>query len=472
MGMVGARYRYGGDRPERGLRLQRSRVLRLSRQAGYERTAHLARANFAPRARSQSRDAGAGDLMFFQDQDEAVARRHLSRRRPVRARAGERPASGRRKHRLAVLSRAPRRGRPAAGARRDRVGYRFPPRSAQNSAANRYPTPISQHRLRGARSLPRTLATHVRARAPLGACRGLAVAARASRAALRPAQASSKRPRPRASSPPSPASELEREGELARRRGSGRENALDVGAELVGRQAADAGRRPSDGRAAAQGGAPTAQRRRHADSCAGQLRLARVARHARSSEPGRARQGPSARRGPCPRCAIMPRRQSLPVTYGRFCTPSLGCARGPRRRYDRKGNRNGSIGTRRPRASGSACSSRTTAWKPSGCSPCISRVTAHPRESKTSSRHLLKAQRRRRLVGEPTTTAPQGDINGTVECYAALRCVGMSPDDEPLVRARRWIFEHGGLRGDPRVHALLARVARRVAVERDAEPAA
>ena len=43
--------------------------------------------------------------------------------------------------------------------------------------------------------------------------------------------------------------------------------------------------------------------------------------------------------------------------------------------------------------------------------------------------------------------APQGDINGTVECYAALRSVGMSADDEPLVRARRWIFEHGGLRG-------------------------
>ena len=59
---------------------------------------------------------------------------------------------------------------------------------------------------------------------------------------------------------------------------------------------------------------------------------------------------------------------------------------------------------------------------------------------------LLKAQRPDGSW-EAYYDAPQGDINGTVECYAALRCVGMSPDDEPLVRARRWIFEHGGLRG-------------------------
>jgi len=43
--------------------------------------------------------------------------------------------------------------------------------------------------------------------------------------------------------------------------------------------------------------------------------------------------------------------------------------------------------------------------------------------------------------------APQGDINSTVECYAALRCVGTPADDERLVRAREWIFRHGGLAG-------------------------
>jgi len=43
--------------------------------------------------------------------------------------------------------------------------------------------------------------------------------------------------------------------------------------------------------------------------------------------------------------------------------------------------------------------------------------------------------------------APQGDINSTVECYAALRCVGTPADDERLVRAREWIFRHGGLTG-------------------------
>lgn len=42
--------------------------------------------------------------------------------------------------------------------------------------------------------------------------------------------------------------------------------------------------------------------------------------------------------------------------------------------------------------------------------------------------------------------APAGDINATVECYAALRAAGFSRDDERLVRAREWIFAHGGLR--------------------------
>ena len=43
--------------------------------------------------------------------------------------------------------------------------------------------------------------------------------------------------------------------------------------------------------------------------------------------------------------------------------------------------------------------------------------------------------------------APSGDINSTVECYAALKSVGMSADDEPLVKAREWILGHGGLSG-------------------------
>jgi squalene-hopene/tetraprenyl-beta-curcumene cyclase len=43
--------------------------------------------------------------------------------------------------------------------------------------------------------------------------------------------------------------------------------------------------------------------------------------------------------------------------------------------------------------------------------------------------------------------APQGDINCTVECYAALRAVGMSADSRPLLKAREWILSHGGLSG-------------------------
>jgi squalene-hopene/tetraprenyl-beta-curcumene cyclase len=38
-----------------------------------------------------------------------------------------------------------------------------------------------------------------------------------------------------------------------------------------------------------------------------------------------------------------------------------------------------------------------------------------------------------------------GDINTTVECYAALRAARFSPDSDPVRKAREWIFEHGGL---------------------------
>lgn len=42
--------------------------------------------------------------------------------------------------------------------------------------------------------------------------------------------------------------------------------------------------------------------------------------------------------------------------------------------------------------------------------------------------------------------APAGDINATVESYAALRAAGLAPEAEPLRRARAWILDHGGLR--------------------------
>jgi squalene-hopene/tetraprenyl-beta-curcumene cyclase len=41
--------------------------------------------------------------------------------------------------------------------------------------------------------------------------------------------------------------------------------------------------------------------------------------------------------------------------------------------------------------------------------------------------------------------APTGDINATVEAYAALRAIGMGPDTRPLAAARHWILSHGGL---------------------------
>jgi len=43
--------------------------------------------------------------------------------------------------------------------------------------------------------------------------------------------------------------------------------------------------------------------------------------------------------------------------------------------------------------------------------------------------------------------APTGDINTTVESYAALRIAGLDPQSKPLASARQWILEQGGLRG-------------------------
>ena len=42
--------------------------------------------------------------------------------------------------------------------------------------------------------------------------------------------------------------------------------------------------------------------------------------------------------------------------------------------------------------------------------------------------------------------APEGDINSTVEVYAALRAMGEPADRPELARARAWIHAHGGLR--------------------------
>jgi len=41
--------------------------------------------------------------------------------------------------------------------------------------------------------------------------------------------------------------------------------------------------------------------------------------------------------------------------------------------------------------------------------------------------------------------APTGDINTTIECYAALRLAGIDPQSSSLMKARQWILDHGGL---------------------------
>ena len=44
--------------------------------------------------------------------------------------------------------------------------------------------------------------------------------------------------------------------------------------------------------------------------------------------------------------------------------------------------------------------------------------------------------------------APAGDINCTVEAYIALRIAGLDPDSEPLAKARDWVLNYPGNRGD------------------------
>ena len=67
----------------------------------------------------------------------------------------------------------------------------------------------------------------------------------------------------------------------------------------------------------------------------------------------------------------------------------------------------------------------------------------HPHKQKIVQT-LLNAQREHG-AWEIYYDAPDGDINTTVECYAALRANGFPPNDGRLRKARDWIFAHGGL---------------------------
>jgi squalene-hopene/tetraprenyl-beta-curcumene cyclase len=42
--------------------------------------------------------------------------------------------------------------------------------------------------------------------------------------------------------------------------------------------------------------------------------------------------------------------------------------------------------------------------------------------------------------------APEGDVNSTIEVYAALTAKGMPPDSPQMMRARQWIVAHDGMR--------------------------
>ena len=114
MGMVGTRYRYGGTDPIEGFDCS-GLVYYAYGQAGYG-VPRTSRELFRAARKISVGEADPGDLMFFQDQTKLSHVGIYLGDGLLRARAGERPERRRRQPRLAVLSRAPRRGRPAAAA--------------------------------------------------------------------------------------------------------------------------------------------------------------------------------------------------------------------------------------------------------------------------------------------------------------------------------------------------------------------
>lgn len=67
----------------------------------------------------------------------------------------------------------------------------------------------------------------------------------------------------------------------------------------------------------------------------------------------------------------------------------------------------------------------------------------HPRQDDLVA--TLLAAQRADGSWEAYYDAAHGDINSTVECYAALRSQGLPSDHPAVARAREWIFAHGGL---------------------------
>ena len=68
--------------------------------------------------------------------------------------------------------------------------------------------------------------------------------------------------------------------------------------------------------------------------------------------------------------------------------------------------------------------------------------------------------------------APNGDINTTVEAYAALRCSGFCRRPSRLLKAPVLDRGQGRVEKHSRLHPLLAGPDRRMAVGKDAKPAA
>ncbi len=114
MGMVGARYRYGGTDPNEGFDCSGLAFYAYT-QAGY-RIPRTSQEQFRAARKIALSEADAGRSRVLPGSREALARRHLSRRRTFRACTRERPEGRGREHELRLLPAAPRSRRPVAAA--------------------------------------------------------------------------------------------------------------------------------------------------------------------------------------------------------------------------------------------------------------------------------------------------------------------------------------------------------------------
>ncbi len=131
----------------------------------------------------------------------------------------------------------------------------------------------------------------------------------------------------------------------------------------------------------------------------------------------------------------------------------------------------GSSSGRSPTAIGWGARRATPAWRRSGASRCGSWASTIIPCAGAWATRCLQTQRPDG-AWQIYYGAPNGDINTTVEAYAALRSLGHRDDEPALKKAREWIESKGGLRNVRVFTRYWLALHRRMAVGEDPEPSA